>query len=128
LIVVDASAVIEVLLQTASSTQIGLRMSAAGETLHAPHLLDVEIAQTLRRFVRMNQISSDRGAEALTDLADIAIHRHSHFPLLPQIWVLRHNFSAYDAAYLALAEALSAPLLTCDRALMSARGIRVEVF
>lgn len=128
MIVLDASAVIEVLLQTAASIQISLRISAPGETLHAPHLIDVEITQTLRRLVRTNQISPDRGAEALTDLADIPIYRHSHFPLLSQIWTRRHNFTAYDAVYLALAEALNAPMVTCDRALKTARGIKVEVF
>ncbi len=129
MIVVDASAIIEVLLQTSASSQISQRITAHGDTLHAPHLLDVEIANTLRRFVLTNQLTADRGAEALTDLADIAIYRHAHFPLLASIWNLRHNFSAYDAAYLALAETLDAPLVTCDAALGAAGGgITVEVF
>ena len=128
MIVVDASAVLEVLLQTLAASRVSRRIFAAGETLHAPHLLDVEIAQVLRRYARAGVISSDRAAAALTDLADLPLTRYPHYVLLPRIWQLRHNVTAYDAAYLALAEALDAPLLTRDRALASARaGVRVEV-
>lgn len=128
MIVVDASAVLEVLLQTPAASRVSRRMFDSRETLHAPHLLDVEVAQVLRRYARSGAISPDRGAEALTDLADLPINRYPHFILLPRIWQLRHNLTAYDAAYLALAEALDAPLLTRDRALASAvRGVRVEV-
>lgn len=128
MIVVDASAVLEVLLQTPAGARVSRRIFAPGVTLHAPHLLDVEVAQVLRRYARSGAISSDRGAEALADLADLPISRYPHFVLLPRIWQLRHNVTAYDAAYLALAEALDAPLLTRDRALASAgSGARVEV-
>lgn len=128
MIVVDASAVLEILLQTPAAPRVSRRIFASGETLHAPHLLDVEIAQVLRRYARSGVISSDRGAEALTDLADLPLNRYPHFVLLPRIWQLRHNVTAYDAAYLALAEALDAPLLTRDRALAAAGGrVRVEV-
>ncbi len=128
MIVVDASAVLEILLQTPAASRVSRRIFASGETLHAPHLLDVEIAQVLRRYARSGVISSDRGAEALADLADLPLNRYPHFVLLPRIWQLRHNVTAYDAAYLALAEALDAPLLTRDRALASAGGsARVEV-
>lgn len=128
MIVVDASAVLEVLLQTPAAARVSRRIFASGETLHAPHLLDVEIAQVLRRYARSGVISAERGAEALTDLADLPLNRYPHFVLLPRIWQLRQNVTAYDAAYLALAEALDAPLLTRDRALASAgSGVRVEV-
>ena len=128
MIVVDASAVLEVLLQTPAGARVSRRIFAPGVTLHAPHLLDVEVAQVLRRYSRSGAISSDRGAEALADLADLPISRYPHFVLLPRIWQLRHNVTAYDAAYLALAEALDASLLTRDRALASAgSGARVEV-
>jgi predicted nucleic acid-binding protein len=126
LIVVDASAILEVLLQTSVAPRVSSRIFGAGETLHAPHLLDVEIAQVLRRYVRSGVISAQRGAEALTDLADLPLNRYPHVVLLPRIWQLRHNATAYDAAYLALAEALDAPLVTRDRALASA-GARIPV-
>ena len=128
MIVVDASAVLEVLLQTPAAPKVTRRIFGAGETLHAPQLLDVEIAQVLRRYARSGVISASRGAEALKDLADFPISRYPHFVLLPRIWQLRHNVTAYDAAYLALAEALNASLVTRDRALASAgTSVPVEV-
>jgi predicted nucleic acid-binding protein len=101
---------------------------APNETLHAPHLIDLEVAQVLRRYVRSGVISPERGAEALTDLFDFPLTRYPHFVLLPRIWQMRHALTAYDAAYLALAEALDAPLATRDRALGRAgTQVRVEV-
>ena len=128
MIVVDASAILEVLLQTPEASRVSRRIFATGETLHAPHLLDLEIAQVLRRYLRLRVISADRGANALEDLADLPLHRYPHFVLLPRIWQLRYNLTAYDAAYLALAEALDAPLVTRDRALASvSTKVRVDV-
>ena len=101
---------------------------AASETLHAPHLIDLEIAQVLRRYVRSAVISAERGAEALSDLVDFPLTRYPHFVLLTRIWEMRHDLTAYDAAYLALAEALDARLITRDRALAKAGSrVRVEV-
>jgi predicted nucleic acid-binding protein len=101
---------------------------AANETLHAPHLIDLEVAQVLRRYVRSGVISAERAVEALTDLADFPLTRYPHFVLLTRVWQMRHALTAYDAAYLALAEALDSPLVTRDRALTRAGGqVRVEV-
>ena len=100
----------------------------SNETLHAPHLIDLEIAQVLRRYVRSAMISAERGTEALTDLIDFPLTRYPHLVLLTRIWQLRHGLTAYDAAYLALAEALDATLVTRDRALARAGNqVRVEV-
>lgn len=120
--------VLEVLLQTPAAPRINRVLFAAGQTLHAPHLIDLEIAQVLRRYVRSGAISAERGAEAVADLGDFPLTRYPHHVLLRRIWELRHSLTAYDAAYLALAEALGAPLLTRDRALARAgAGARVQV-
>lgn len=130
MIVVDASAMLEVLLGSRTGVRVQDRLLSGGESLHAPHLLDVEIAQVLRRFARSGELSSERGREALTDLADFPLHRYSHDFLLPRIWELRESVTAYEAAYLALAETLTAPLVTCDARLASTprHTARVEVY
>jgi predicted nucleic acid-binding protein len=126
-IVVDASALIEALLRTPSADAVEERLFASRETLHAPHLIDVEVAQVIRRFAAAGEIDAERGRTALADLADLRLSRHPHDLLLPRIWDLRHNLSAYDAAYVALAEALDAPLVTRDRRLAAAAGHRARV-
>ncbi len=101
---------------------------AANETLHAPHLIDLEIAQVLRRYVRSGVITAERGAEALSDLVDFPLTRYPHFVLLTRIWEMRHDLTVYDAAYLGLAEVLDARLVTRDRALARPGSrVRVEV-
>lgn len=92
------------------------------ESLHAPHLLDVEVTQVLRRYVRDKAITARRGQEALEDLADMPLSRYPHDLLIPRIWELRATLTAYDAAYVALAELLDARLLTCDGKIASASG------
>jgi predicted nucleic acid-binding protein len=116
-IVVDASVAIEVLLQTPAGRDLTPRLLDANETLHAPHLIDAEVAQVLRRFVIAGEMSGERGAEALVDLAELPLVRYPHDVFLTRVWELRHNLTAYDALYVALAEALEAPLLTRDRRL-----------
>jgi predicted nucleic acid-binding protein len=129
LIVVDASALLEVLLRTPAAKSIEGRLFAPDQTLHAPHLLDVEVAQVVRRYAANGEISADRGRAALTDLAEFPLNRYAHAPLLARIWDLRNNLTAYDAAYVALAEALDALLLTRDKGIAGAAGhlARVEV-
>ena len=130
MIVLDASAAVDWLLQTSAGQLIEKRIYARNESLHAPHLLDVEVAQVLRRLAREAVISSGRAEEAIEDLADLRVTRYPHFVLLSRIWRLRHNLSAYDAAYVALAENLGATLVTRDARLAAASGraVAVEVF
>ncbi len=127
MIVVDASAVLEVLLLTPAAERISQRLFAAGETLHAPHLLDLEVAQVLRRYFLSRELTSERGLQALEDLADFPLTRYPHHLFLSRVWELRHNLTAYDAAYLALAEALDAPLVTRDKSLASSAGHKARI-
>lgn len=125
--VVDASAVAELLLGTAAGEACRRRLLGDGEDLCAPHLLDVEVAQVLRRLSLQGEITAERGAEALADLADLPLTRYPHHPLLQRAWELRQSASMYDAVYLALAEALEAPLVTCDARTARAHGHRAQV-
>jgi predicted nucleic acid-binding protein len=129
-IVLDASAAIDWLLQTDVGRQIGNRILSHSESLHAPHLLDLEVAQVLRRLVRESAISGPRADEAIQDLRDLRLTRYPHFVFLPSVWRLRHNLSAYDAAYVVLAQKLGATLLTRDARLASAcaRTLNIELF
>jgi predicted nucleic acid-binding protein len=126
-IVVDASVILEILLATPEAATLADRLFAEGETLHAPHLLDLEVAQVLRRYFLLSRLDAERGRTALEYLAGLPVARYPHSALLPRIWELRHNFTAYDAAYLALAEALAAPLITRDGALASSAGHTAQV-
>ena len=130
IIVVDASAVLEVLLQTAAGAPMTPRLLSQGVSLHAPHLLDLEVAQVLRRFVRQGEVQPERARQALADLGALPLERYSHDFLVPRIWELRENLTAYDASYVALAEVLEATLLTRDDRIRKAPGhsARVEVF
>lgn len=127
MIVVDASALLEALLRTSNAVAVERRLFDPQRTLHAPHLLDVEIAQVVRRYAASGEIDPDRGRAALADLSDFPLRRYPHGFLLPRVWELRNNIAAYDAIYVALAEALDAPLLTCDRRLAVAAGHRARV-
>jgi predicted nucleic acid-binding protein len=129
-IVLDASAAVDWLLQTAVGQRIEARIYLRGESLHAPHLLDLEVAQVLRRLVRELTVTAQRADQAIEDLLSLRVTRYPHFVFLPDIWRLRHNFSAYDAAYFELAEKLGATLITRDARLASAsgRGVNVELF
>lgn len=122
--VLDASAVVELLLggPRGEAVAAAVRATGAEGQLHAPDLLDVEVAQVLRRYATQGVLSEARGAAALQMLATFPATRHPGRVLLPRIWALRENLTAYDAAYVALAEALDAPLLTCDVRLARSPG------
>jgi len=126
-IVIDASAALEVLLRTALAPIIEPRLLDPRQTVHAPHLIDLEIAQVLRRYCAAGDLTDQRARQALADFVDLPVTRYPHEPFLARIWELRRNLTAYDAAYIALAEALHAPLVTCDHALASAPGHRATV-
>ncbi len=130
MIVLDASAAVDWLLQTSVGRLIEQRIYTGTQSLHAPHLLDVEVAHVLRRMVRESLITERRASQAISDLMALRLTRYPHSVFLPQIWRHRNNLSAYDAAYLVLAEELGAPLLTRDARLAAAPGhnAKVEVF
>ena len=129
MIVLDASAAFEWLLETPTGARVEARIFSHAESLHAPHLIDIEIAQVLRRYTAARAITALRAREALQDMIDLSLVRYPHDVFLPRVWELRSNLTAYDAAYVALAELLGAPLITCDRKLASAslHHARVEV-
>ncbi len=129
MIVVDASAITELLLQTELGTRVERRIYRNDDILHAPHLLDVEVLSALRRLVHAGEVPADRAEDAIEDLGALRIIRHGHLDLATRAWELRQNFTAYDAVYLALAEALDAKVVTCDRPFGVAPGhsARIEV-
>ncbi len=129
MIVLDASALVELLLGTEQGHSIGTRIADPTLGLHVPHLADIEVVQTLRRYVRESELDSAAAVSALDDLRSLDLERHAHEPLLERVWALRRNLTAYDAVYVALAEALDTILLTCDRKLARAPGMarRVEL-
>ena len=130
MIVLDASAAVDWLLQTPAGQRIENRIYSRNETLHAPDLLDLEVTQVLRRLVQQGVVPVHRADEAVRDLLDLRINRYAQFVLLPRIWQLRHNFSAYDAAYIVLAEKLGGALVTRDRRLNIPTGhaATIELF
>jgi predicted nucleic acid-binding protein len=126
LLVVDASAIVRAIGERAPANEIRERLDEDGE-LAAPHLIDLEVLQALRRFVLHGHLSLDRARVALEDFGDLNLTKYPHAALLDRVWELRDNLSAYDAAYLALAEAIGVPLVTSDAALAAAAGDVVEV-
>lgn len=123
MIVLDASAMVDALVGARPSPE--LLEALAGE-IHAPHLLDVEVTSVLRALELGRALKQDRSEEALDDYWSFTIQRHDLEPLSRRVWQLRHQFTSYDASYLSLAEALGAPLVTCDKKLATS-GHRAKV-
>lgn len=128
-LVLESSAIVEILITERPAPGLRERVVDGGE-LGSPHLVDLEFLQALRRLVRRSEITLDRAIDARTLLAELALLRFPHAPLTDRIWELRENMSAYDAAFVALAEALDSPLITCDAALAATPGheARIELF
>lgn len=129
MVVVDTSAVLAALVADPPNPRLCERLSEDGD-LHAPHLVDVEFIHALRRLVRRRELSLDRAEAARKDFADLLVVRYPHEPLMERMWELRDNVTAYDAAFLALAETLGVPLITVDERLArsSLHSVSTEVF
>jgi predicted nucleic acid-binding protein len=127
MIVLDASAVVELLLGGERAEAVLPWFDAEEGSLHAPGLLDVEVLQALRRLVASGIMKPSRGRASMEILQELPVTRHLETALLPRLWQLRENLSAYDAAYVALAEALGCPLLTFDAVLARAPGLTAPI-
>ena len=129
MIVLDASALVELILGTPAGQLVGERIADPAIGLHVPHLVDIEVVQALRRYTRDGDIDADAAVAALDDFRALDLHRHAHEPFLERVWQLRQNLTAYDAIYVALAEVIDGVLLTCDGKLSRAPGMtgRVEL-
>ena len=114
MIVLDASAVVELLLNTATGQAVAKRMADPAIGVHVPHLVDVEVVQALRRLASLGELTAVEAQTAIDDLRSLDLQRHAHEPLLGRVWALRQNLSAYDAVYVALAEVLDTTVVTCD--------------
>ena len=124
MIVLDSSAAVEWLLGLPLADAVSDRIVSA-DSLHAPALLDIEVAHVVRRYAAAGEIADLVGERALVALADLDVVRYTHELLLPLIWRLRHNLAAYDAAFVALAAVLDAPLVTLDARVAHAAWPRV---
>ena len=122
MIVVDASCMVELLLRGPHCRAIEDRLLAEQGSICAPELLDIEVSQVLRKFWLGGQLTEERAVSAVDDLIAFPLQRYPHTMLLARIWQLRDNMTAYDGAYVALAEALNASLITCDKKLAQSSG------
>ena len=124
MIVIDASVMLEILKRTDQGIDLALLLE--DEIIHAPHLIDLEVASKLRRWVAKGEMTATDALRAFEQLLETPIRRHPHMHLLPGIWNLRHNLTAYDACYLTLARLLGARLLTTDEGLRKAAGVQIH--
>ena len=122
MLVADASAVVAALLNAKARSALGGDLQ-----VHAPHLMDCEVASALRSRVRRGKLDRRAGWDLLEHYRRLGITRHSTFPMFDRIWELRNNLSVYDAAYVALAETLDCTLLTGDARITRAPGVRCPV-
>ena len=125
--VLDASGAVEFLLNTAAGKRLAARLADETEVVHVPHLIDLEIAQVLRRYTRHGTLNARMGMLALDRWRSLDVQRYAHEPFLDRIWALRDNVTVYDAVYVALAEALSTVLYTGDRKLAGTPGVNVAI-
>lgn len=128
MIVLDASVVVELLTNGILADSIRHELAGSDESFIVPHLIDVEVVSAIRRIVAGRVIDSHRSGQLLSGLAALPAERYSHAPLIGRIWQLRHNFTAYDATYIALAEATDSVLYTCDEKLRRGHRARVVLF
>jgi predicted nucleic acid-binding protein len=128
MIVLDASVVVELLTNGAMADAIRQQLAGCDGSFLVPHLIDVEVVSALRRLAGARRIDAHRSAEFLVGLAALPAERYAHSPLVGRIWELRHHFTAYDAVYIALAEATGSVLYTCDAKLRSGHRARVILF
>jgi predicted nucleic acid-binding protein len=128
MIVLDASVVVELLTNGALADSIRSNLSGRDESFIVPHLIDVEVVSAIRRLVAGRRIGEDRTGQILAGLESLPAERYSHTPLIGRIWELRHNFTAYDATYIALAEAMNAVIYTSDEKLCKGHRARVVLF
>lgn len=127
MIVLDASALVELILDTSTGQLVAAHIADPAEGLHVPHLVDIEVVQALRRYVREGELNTEEAEVALDDFLALDLQRHAHEPLLERVWELRKNLTAYDAVYVALAEVVDGVLLTCDGPLSRAPGMARRV-
>jgi predicted nucleic acid-binding protein len=128
MIVLDASVVVELLINGDLADSLRLDLAERDDSYIVPHLLDIEVVSAIRRLASGRRLDSHRSEQLLTGLAALPAERFAHSPLLGRIWELRNNFTAYDATYIALAEATNSVLYTCDEKLCGGHRARVKLF
>ncbi|WP_180538108.1 type II toxin-antitoxin system VapC family toxin [Nevskia soli] len=128
MIVLDASVVVELLRNGVFADGLRRDLAANPGSVIAPHLLDVEVVSALRSLHAGRRIDTHDSQQYLNELAALPVERVLHIPLIPRVWELRHNFSAYDAVYIALAEATDAVLFTMDAKLRTGHRAKVRLF